>query len=31
MLLSFTNIDCAQASVEVQRLAAAARSVKILE
>ena len=30
MLLSFTNIDAAQATAEVQRLAAAARSVKIL-
>jgi GntR family transcriptional regulator / MocR family aminotransferase len=31
ILLSFTNIDAAQAAAEVQRLAAAARSVKILE
>lgn len=30
MLLSFTNIDVAHATAEVQRLAAAARSVKIL-
>lgn len=30
ILLSFTNIDAAQATAEVQRLAAAARSVKIL-